>query len=246
MKSRPSDRVGIDIGKAKKIFKVFLVITIIISIIITPFIFYFYYYNCTLICGGFTGIMTLLLVISHFLYVRSRDKLQIIDYYSLKYYTQKNRKFYNMFRYFKAHFKSLSLMIIAMITMQITWSFTIAQLTNIVSFSVMGFFFMIERLPFELRFKSYQRNAILDSIRSDEQLAEYNDKIKQLGWNDKNKKVFKYYLEKIDKEIKIKKNHDQLLMRTTIIYNVTIYVVFAIFIEVIGLISWSQWLKLLI
>lgn len=243
--SKNVDRTGINIERAKKQFKVFFVLSIALILFIAPISIYFYFSN-RLVSGLFTLAVTVFLIISHLLYVRSRDKIEIIDYYSLKFYMQSDNKIKQLFKYIKIHFKSLILMLFAMLFMQITWSLTICQLTDMVSMSVMGFFFLVERLPFEYRFKSFQKNAVIDSRRSDQQIGQYRKKLKLIGWNETNREEFNYYLRQIDKELKIKRNHNKLLMRTTIYYNITTYIIFAIVIEIVGLISWSQWLKLII
>lgn len=241
----------INIVKAKYQFKLFFLSSLFVTLIFTLLIIYLFIMNFDRIYIGILFlIITTLLIISHILYVRSRDKIEIIDYYSLKYYSKINPKISNKIRqfsrYLKTHIKSFVLMLITMIYIQFTWLFTICRMTNIVSFSILGFFFVIFKLPFELKFKSYQKNAIIDSVRSDEVVKKYIDRIRMLGWNDKNRQEYSFLIEKVNEELRIRSRHNDLLVRTTILYYVPIYISFAIIIEIFGLIMWSQWLNLIL
>jgi hypothetical protein len=137
------------------------------------------------------------------------------------------------------------MIMIVIILLQITWILTLSQVTNLISFSALGLFLALEKLPFELKFLSYQRNAILDSVRSDEVIIKYTKRLHKLGWNESNRQTFHSLMDSIEKEQRIQQKHHTLLMKTTVIYDVALYFVFLIVVEVIGLISWSQWLNLI-
>ena len=249
-------RTGIDISKAKRRFKLFFLLTLCLTPFLIVFaIFFFPDYFLTML---FTGINAILFVISHLLYVRSRDKMEIIDYFSLSYHlrdTSLLNKISRFLRFIKIHATSYFMIIVIIILLQATWMLLMLQLTwllnlfgvgDVISFSTIGFFVTLEKLPYEVKFISYKSNAILDSIRSEEVLSNYIGRLKRLPWKEKNRLTFSYLMREIEKEERIQKHHHDLLKRTNVVYNVTSYIASLIMIEVIGFISWSQWLRLIL
>jgi len=235
-KKKNSSKSNIEDKKRK--FKITGTIALTMTILLTPIAIYLFF---SLEGQLFGGIICLIIAshitITNIFYIQSRDKIEIIDYFSLRYYMHfKKGRFRKMFKYARTHLNTFLMTIIIITLFQLFWIFSITH--DIYSFSSMGLFLFITKLPWNTQFHNIQVDALQQAKESDKIMKNCLKRIDQLTFTEVNQIEFRHLKSRMDNEQRIKDKHTQLVEQTSIEYNLKLYIFQAVLFESFGLISW--------
>jgi len=145
--------------------------------------------------------------------------------------------------YMKKHLITFMIMIMVIAFFQLFWSFSITN--DFYSFSSMGMFLAVVKLPWVVKLQSIHRDAILQAHECDGIIDKCTSRIGKLKWNEINRPEFEHLRKRITKENKIKSKHLRLFEKTAVEYNTKSYIVQTLFFEALGIIIWIviNWLN---
>lgn len=225
------------IENKKRKFKIFAIFSLIMVALASPLIIYYFFINPN---HFFVGIICFTLaIIFSFLnisYINSRDKMEIIDYFSLRYYIEYEFSIKKILKFIKKHLFTFIIYGTVIILFQGFWILSITL--DIYSFTAMPFFWAIVKSPWEYQFHTILHDSVDQSEESDTIIRSTLKRIDQLTFTEKNKIEFVHLKKLMKREARVKSSHTQLIKRTTIQYNIKFYIAETILFESFGIISW--------